>query len=74
VTTISYILFALLSGAETIRDATGPVLVNGTIDEVATNLSRMDWSFASNCSDGANYCKWGSQNSFQVKNTWIETG
>ena len=71
-TTVSYIIFALLAGAECVRDVTGPVFdVNSTgsyFDENATDAIVQSWDFMSNCSQ-TNYtagCNWGMHNSFQV--------
>lgn len=69
---MSYIVFALLAGAETVRDATGPVFEN----ENATQDIIDSWEFVTNCStaEHAPKCTWGSHNSFQVKNTLLLRG
>ncbi|CAL8122010.1 unnamed protein product [Orchesella dallaii] len=62
-TTVSYIVFALLAGAETLRDATGPIMDDLNL----TDESAASWEFAQNCSQiGAEKCVWGSHNSFQI--------
>jgi solute carrier family 12 sodium/potassium/chloride transporter 2 len=61
-TTASYIVFALLAGAETIRDASGPVFE----DENGTAMLVESWDFQKNCTDLGQKCVWGSHNSFQV--------
>lgn len=68
-TTVSYIVFALLAGSETVRDAFGPIM-NGSIVEMnETDTIAETWEFMGNstgyCMDG-DKCKWGSHNSFQV--------
>lgn len=72
-TTVSYIIFALLAGAECLRDVTGPVMdVNATgsfFDANATDAIVQNWEFANNCSQYAYTpgCNWGMHNSFQVR-------
>lgn len=70
-TTVSYIVFALLSGSETLRDAFGPIMGNGSVLINDTDRIAETWEFAGNdsgyCMNGE-VCKWGSHNSFQVVN------
>lgn len=59
ITSLSYILFAVIAGATVLRDATGNPAdyVNGTLE-----------SFQALCDSGLDHdlCKWGLHNSYQV--------